>query len=997
MIAPLVLAALLSTSSPAETARSFYERYGAGDVDGVVSLADPAYADALRRRIAGHLRTRCLHLLGADVRDVQFEGAMATAQVDATLTVQPRGGIEHVESHDATLALTRTANGWRVTSWKLREEDIADAIAAATSDDERARIVSRNADALTPLLDALLAQRALQFINKSRYADAAALTAIVRRLAADIGDEAGLADAIGVDGIRIRHMPSRHADEAMRLAREALVVAERTRDPDVIARAQLRFGRAWLSASPWAPTKEPFERVLAMEEDIEDQSVVALSASQLSGYFADNGFPRQSLAAAEVARAAALASGSDLALSSAETNIGLLYQGLEDHELAILHLTTALRASERSGFSNGVWEAWGDLARSYRLLGNEKEFLRYTGMVLRPGVPADTAARAEEDLVNYYLSIHDAARAEEHAKRALALAEELAADSRRIMTALVDMARVQLAQKRYEELLTTVQRIRDIRNDDGDFESHVLLAAALRKMHRNAEALKVYREIVKMSEQGRELVPGDERQQRLSFRNNAAAYTAYADFLIEQGDVRGALAIADESKGRTLLDALQERPRAIEERMAEADRAHERELLDRVRAARDRIEEAGGREAMQQARVELDSFRAELRTKYDPTARPRDTATLTSAQLAGLLPDRKTAFVEYAVTDSRLHAFVIRRDANGKLSIRVRSVAIERTALERAASRFAAALASRDLGYRAQARRLYDLLVKPIARDLDGVETIGVVADGALWRVPFEALLDPQHRFVAERYATFYAPSLAVYARMSAARAHDTAPRSVRFLGIANPKLPRRADAVVAGLRANELVPLPDAEREVERIAKLYGTSRSRLYVGAEAREELVKEESGAYSVIHFATHGVLDDSNPMYSHLLLARSADGNDDGLLEAWEMMRLDLHTDLAVLSACDTARGRYDPGEGMIGMSWALFTAGCPSTIATEWKVDSAAAADLMVAFYRRWLASPPRTMFAKAAALRRARLDLLRDPRRRHPFYWAPYVLIGSGR
>lgn len=997
MIAPFLLATLLATNSPAETAHTFYERYGAGDVDGVVSLADPAYADALRRRIAGHLRTRCLHLLGAAVRDVQLDGAKATAHVDATLTAQPRNGLEHIETHDATLALTRTPNGWRVTSWKLREEDIADAIAAATSDDERARIVSRNADALTPLLDALLAQRALQFINQSRHDDAAALTAIVRRLAADIGDEAGLADAIGVDGIRIRHMPSRYADEAMRLAREALAVAEKTRDPDVIARAQLRFGRASLAASPWAPTKEPFERVLAMEEDIEDQSVVALSASQLSGYYGDHGFARQSLAAAEIARAAALSSGSDLALSSAETNIGLLYQGIGDHELAILHLTAALQASERSGFSDGVWEGRDDLARSYRRLGNEKEFLRYMGMVLRPGVPADTAARAEEEFVNYYLSVHDAARAEEHAKRALALAEELAADSRRVMTALVDVARVQLARKRYEEVLATVQRIRDIRHDDGDFESLVLLAAALRGMRRNGEALNVYREIVKMSERGRELVPGDERQQRLAFRNSAPAYTAYADFLVEQGDVRGALAIADESKGRTLFDALQESPRAIEERMAEADRARERELLERVSAARALVDEAGGAEAMQQARLQLDSFRAELRTKYDPTAHPRDTPTLTSARLAGLLPDRKTAFVEYLVTDARLHAFVIRRGADGKLSVRVRSVTIERAALERAASRFAAALASRDLGYRAPARRLYDLLVKPVARDLDGVATIGVIADGALWRVPFEALLDPQGRFIGERLATFYAPSLTVYARMSAARTHDVRPRSVRFLGIANPKLPRHADAVVAGLRANELVPLPDAEREVERIAKLYGASRSRLYVGAEARETLVKEESGSYGVIHFATHGVLDDSNPMYSHLLLARSADGNDDGLLEAWEMMRLDLHADLAVLSACDTARGSYDPGEGMIGMSWALFTAGCPSTIATDWKVDSAAAADLMVAFYKRWLASTPQTPFAKAAALQHARIEMLRDPARRHPFYWAAYVLIGSGR
>jgi CHAT domain-containing protein len=997
VIAPLLLAALLTTNSPAELAHDFYERYGAGDVDGVVSLADPSYADALRRRIAGHLRTRCIHLLGAEVHDLRHEGAEATAHVDAVLAVQPRGGIERIETHDATLELKLTASGWRVTSWRLREEAVADAIVAAATGDERARIVSRNAGALTPLLDALLAQRALQFINQSRHDEAAALTELVLRLAAEIGDDRGLADATGIECVRLRHLPSRYAGEALRVGQEAVALAEKTRDPDVIARAQLRLGRASLAATPWTPSKAPFERVLEMADDVEDPSVVALAASQLSGYYGDHGFLRLSLAYAELSRAAALASGNDLALSSAETNIGMLYDGLADNELAILHLTNALRASERAGYPDGVWGMLAQIARCYRELGNAKEFLRYSALALKPGAPADTAAVAEEDLVAYYLDAHDLARAEEHAKRALTLAEQFASDSRRIMTALVNVARVQLARGRSEEVLATAQRIRDIRHDEGDFETRALAALALRRMHRNGEAVKVYQSIVNMTEEGRDLVAGDERQRRLFFATREAAYRDYADLLVEQGDVEGALAIADESKGRTLLDALSHRPRAIEERMTDADRKRERELVELVATARDAATSAAGLEAMRQARIELDSFRAELRTKYDPAAPPREAATLTPARLARLLPGRDVAFVEYVITGSRLHAFVIRRGTHGQTTVRVRSTSIERAKLERTVSRFARVLASRDLDYRADARRLHDLLLQPIARDLEGVRTIGVIADGVLWRLPFEALLDPRGRFAGERYATFYAPSLAVYARMSTAAAHDPAQRSIRFVGIANPKLPRQADAVISGLRANELVPLPDAEREVTRIAKLYGPSRSRIYVGAEAREEVVKEEKGSYDVIHFATHGVLDDTNPMYSHLLLARSPDGSDDGLLEAWEMMRLDLHADLAVLSACETARGRYDAGEGMIGMSWALFTAGCPSTIATEWKVDSAAAADLMVAFYKRWLASPAGTSFAKAAALQRARLDLLRDPRRRHPFYWAPYVLIGSGR
>jgi CHAT domain-containing protein len=226
---------------------------------------------------------------------------------------------------------------------------------------------------------------------------------------------------------------------------------------------------------------------------------------------------------------------------------------------------------------------------------------------------------------------------------------------------------------------------------------------------------------------------------------------------------------------------------------------------------------------------------------------------------------------------------------------------------------------------------------------------------------------------------------------------HDHPRPTGNFLAFANPPN-RDGDATAdAKLRNGEAVPLPDAEREVEHIARLFREG-TRLYVGPDALESRVKAESGAYDVIHFATHGVLDDNNPMYSHLLLAPSpGDTTEDGFLETWELMRLDLHAELAVLSACDTARGSVHAGEGLIGMSWALFVAGCSSTVATQWKVPSAPAADLMIDFYRQWLHTRPGTSFAKAEALRQARLHLMRDGKHRDPYYWSGYVLVGSGK
>jgi CHAT domain-containing protein len=132
-----------------------------------------------------------------------------------------------------------------------------------------------------------------------------------------------------------------------------------------------------------------------------------------------------------------------------------------------------------------------------------------------------------------------------------------------------------------------------------------------------------------------------------------------------------------------------------------------------------------------------------------------------------------------------------------------------------------------------------------------------------------------------------------------------------------------------------------------------------------------------------------------MYSHLTLAQGG-GGEDGLLEAWELMQLDLQADLAVLSACETARGRVGAGEGMIGLSWAMFIAGVSSIVVSQWKVESAGTRDLMVNFHRGLMTQPGARRMTKAEALRQAALKLMRTAETSHPFYWAGFVLVGEG-
>ena len=108
-----------------------------------------------------------------------------------------------------------------------------------------------------------------------------------------------------------------------------------------------------------------------------------------------------------------------------------------------------------------------------------------------------------------------------------------------------------------------------------------------------------------------------------------------------------------------------------------------------------------------------------------------------------------------------------------------------------------------------------------------------------------------------------------------------------------------------------------------------------------------------------------------MYSYLVFSQDRnDTNEDGLLETREVLNLDLNADLVVLSACETGRGKLGAGEGIVGMSWALFVAGSPATVVSQWKVESASTTELMLGFHRNLKSS---THMTKATALQQSLL------------------------
>jgi CHAT domain-containing protein len=360
--------------------------------------------------------------------------------------------------------------------------------------------------------------------------------------------------------------------------------------------------------------------------------------------------------------------------------------------------------------------------------------------------------------------------------------------------------------------------------------------------------------------------------------------------------------------------------------------------------------------------------------------------------------------VEFVVQEKQSYLFVLTRTNKAPQAapdLKVYKLNIKQKELADLTQRFNQRISSRSLGFQELAAQLYDLLLKPAHLQLQNINKLVIVPDGGLWELPFQALLSAPNRFLIQDYAVSYAPSLTVLKEMQSlqARRRKGNMQANMLLALGNPAIGAQTARKVSAVFMDEkLLPLPEAERQVKALQQIYGSQNSKVYIGAEASEGRLKQEAGHYQILHLAAHGILNDASPMYSHLVLSQlHGNAGDDGLLEAWEIMKMDLKADLIILSACDTARGRVGAGEGVIGLAWALFVAGAPTTVVSQWKVETESNTELMVAFHHnlRLDSKKAKGSSSKAEALRQATLKLMKNKKYSHPFYWAPFIIVGD--
>ncbi len=280
-------------------------------------------------------------------------------------------------------------------------------------------------------------------------------------------------------------------------------------------------------------------------------------------------------------------------------------------------------------------------------------------------------------------------------------------------------------------------------------------------------------------------------------------------------------------------------------------------------------------------------------------------------------------------------------------------------------------------------QQLHKLLIAPIADLLPKQETEKVIfiPQESLFLVPFPALLDEQGKYLIEKHTILTAPSIQVLDLTHKQRHPGTASLQ-NALVVGNPTMPSVPPA--PGEKPQQLPNLPGAEKEAQAIASLLNT---KAITGKQATKAAILEKISQAEIIHLATHGLLDDYRGLGSALAFAPDAQGKN-GLLTAQEILDMKLQADLVVLSACDTGRGKIT-GDGVIGLSRALISAGVPSVVVSLWSIPDAPTAELMGEFYKNF----QQRKLDKATALRQAMLTTMKT--HPSPGDWAAFTLIGE--
>ncbi|WP_293127689.1 CHAT domain-containing tetratricopeptide repeat protein [Microcoleus sp. bin38.metabat.b11b12b14.051] len=635
-------------------------------------------------------------------------------------------------------------------------------------------------------------------------------------------------------------------------------------------------------------------------------------------------------------------------------NLGVAYNSLGNYAKGIEYSQQQLAISREIKDRQGEATVLGNLGLAYIYLGDDAKAIEYTQQSL--AIAREIKDRRVEgaglgNLGLAYIYLGDYAKAIEYQQQQLAIAREIK-DRQGEGTGLGNLGLAYLYLGNYAKVIEYSQQwlaiAREIKDRNGEGTALHNLGAAFLKAGNLTEAEKMLVNAIQVWESMRQMLGSNDANKVSIFEGQAMTYRTLQEVRVAQNNPIAALEISERGRARAFVDLLTQRLSSGDANSVIASVPNQDQIRQIAKAQN---------ATLVQYSIIYDDFQIQGKSEPRESAlyiwviQPTGEITFREVDLKPLWQKHNASLTSLIIGDREF------------LAVRSRGS-------------FPALQPQPNLP------TLHQLLIDPIASLLpkDPNAHVIFIPQRSLFQVPFPALLDANGTYLIQKHTILTSPSIQVLALTRQQKLAQKQPNSSNALVLGNPTMPSVSPS--PGEPKRQLSPLPGAEAEALAIAPLLKTQ---AITGAQGTKAAIVQKMPQASIIHLATHGLLDDVRGLGSAIALAPS--GNDDGLLTAEEIFDMKLQASLVVLSACNTGEGRIT-GDGVIGLSRALISAGVPSVIVSLWSVPDAPTSELMKAFYQNLQNNPD-----KAQALRQAMLTTMKT--HSQPRNWAAFTLIGE--
>jgi CHAT domain-containing protein len=395
-----------------------------------------------------------------------------------------------------------------------------------------------------------------------------------------------------------------------------------------------------------------------------------------------------------------------------------------------------------------------------------------------------------------------------------------------------------------------------------------------------------------------------------------------------------------------------------------------------------------------------------------------------------VIADDQTLLLEYSLGSDNSYVWAVTRDSIKSYNLPARTLMNQ--AAQKVYNLLATSPASGNASDMAKelslaVQQLSQMVLSPVAAELrPQTRRIIIVADGALHYIPFQILLtsSANDEPLVANYEIINTPSASILGELRKEAGRQQPTKVLAAFGdpvfpsnyaqhsktsASEPSLalqttenagwqPALRDIELSGDSFDPLALKPLFYAKGELAALLESASGGETLVAsgfAATREQLLSTDLSQYAILHFATHGLLSPKRPEYSGLVLSTITSNGQaqNGFVTLQDIYGLRAPVDLVVLSACQTALGKDVRGEGLLGLTRGFMYAGASSVVASLWKVDDEATAELMRQFYINML----QRRLTPAAALQAAQNSIRQRPEWHMPYYWAGFTLQGEYR